>query len=83
MAQKFVVTEVSTVDGIFTNAHQRVMSLNEAVQSTPGVGRARDLKYGVMDQQDLSIGRLSRNRQRVPDVVLTDGRRDDKEGFSD
>jgi len=37
MGQRFVVTEVHTVDGIFTNAHQRVMSLNEAVKSTPGV----------------------------------------------
>ena len=37
MTQKFVVTEVHTVDGIFTNARQRALPLNEAVQSTPGV----------------------------------------------
>ena len=37
MGQRFVVTEVHTVGGIFTNVRQRALPLNEAVQSTPGV----------------------------------------------
>jgi hypothetical protein len=37
MAQKFVIAEVRTNSGAFVNAHQYIVPLDEAVQSTPGV----------------------------------------------